>query len=247
MVSSVNYAATLLSFKKHKNYCYGYDKITAIAATCQVALLLAFSYDTCTTAYSALENPVVIEPNGFAIFSLLIASALTFALVSYQQYVVDKTGHLIVYADRLHYTTDLITNASMLVYFAGIWFFGPESAKSYAKFDIFLVILLSVYISYCCLHVIQRAWAVLLDKRLDEHKEKELLKSLSKNIRGASFHMINSRCSGVREYFRIGIQLSDNETIKELNSVIESAQKYIGTETDSLRCEFVPITFPVEK
>ena len=51
-VSLINYAATILSFHKHSWYGYGYDKITGVAAVCQVGLLL-----WCATHAVSLRRP----------------------------------------------------------------------------------------------------------------------------------------------------------------------------------------------
>src|SRR4029453_16189977 len=45
----------------------------------------------------------------------LVAILFTIALISYQRYVVRRTGSVAISTDRLHYASDLMLNASVIV------------------------------------------------------------------------------------------------------------------------------------
>ena len=44
----------------------------------------------------------------------LVAILFTFALITYQRYVVRRTGSVAISTDRLHYASDLLLNASVI-------------------------------------------------------------------------------------------------------------------------------------
>lgn len=251
-VSTVNYWATRLSFKKHKKYAYGYDKITGIAAVVQVLALLSCMCSPVLDAIAILSTadgflinessqflnvpldssssgiPIETEHtristdflhgNKAAILALIVSSVLTIALIRYQSYVLEKTGHLVVSADRVHYTTDLLTNFSMLACFILMFFVDVKQHPWILLFDPALTIVLSIYICLCCAKVLVDAWKTMMDCRLPPEKETSFIEDIyrhdhEKTIKKAE--VLSSRFSGVREYFKVQLHVDAGTNVAE--------------------------------
>jgi cation diffusion facilitator family transporter len=65
-----------------------------------------------------------IEYLGASLGVMGISLVVTFALVLFQAYVVRKTDNLVIKSDMLHYKTDLLSNAGILLALIVIKFTG---------------------------------------------------------------------------------------------------------------------------
>lgn len=237
-VSLANYFATKLSVRTFKEYSFGYDKITAIAALIQIFLLLLFTSFTIREAINKIINPsnTQIQINLISICSLIFSTYLTFLLLQFQEHVIKKTGHLVVYADRLHYTTDILTNIALILCFLVSLIFPIDSDL----LDALLSIFLSGYILFCCIVVIQKVWLTIMDGRLSEQREEEIathIKQIDPNIFNAC--VTHSRFSGVRERFDVLLSFKDDLNLSQVCEI----KKKILKEFSSNVCVTLVIEF----
>jgi ferrous-iron efflux pump FieF len=233
LMSLTNCAATILSFRSYKRYSYGYDKITILAAMLQVAVLLGFAYTTTASALSKVDSGHTIHPHPLAILSLLISTALTVLLMRYQKRVIDKTGHLVVYVDRLHYSMDMITNISMLIYFAIIQCSDTTHTALVNNFDSGLTVFLAAYIVLCCTKVVYNIWRAMMDRRISKERELELVGLISAIPQIQDAHIRRSRFSGVREFCEIDLRLPHHITVAEITSITDQAHDLIAKGTNN--------------
>lgn len=241
-VSLVNLLATVLSFRNYKRYAYGYDKITVLAAMFQMCTLLGFAYTTAISAFAKINSAHVVQPSIIAVASLLVSSILTILLINYQQRVIDKTGHLVVYVDRIHYSMDIITNASMLLYFLVCWYIGPEVSNftsTINNFDSALAIFLSLYVTACCLKILVNVWKTLMDRRLCPEREKYIAQLVCKVPEILNAHVVRSRFSGVREFCEVSLSLHPSTSVQEALATIHRAREAVHRHTKSnVNCVF---------
>jgi ferrous-iron efflux pump FieF len=263
-VSLINYAATILSFHKHRWYGYGYDKITGVAAVCQVALLLWCAYNPAIDAWytllcwggtdtQSIEHLDVLTceiPNPplyawhhslVTIASLIVSLALTLVLVRYQRHVIERTGHLIVTVDRVHYTTDILTNCSLLGFFIFLACVNPQDYPWIELFDPILTIMLFAYILACCSRVLKDAWYILMDRRMPPHKEAEIVHLIAQQVPDASgIFVTNSRFSGVKAHFEFRLPLDPSSSIRDAQTIVQDVQSLVATQNAECVCIAVP-------
>ena len=231
-VSLINYFATVFSFRYYDKYPYGYDKITAFAAIFQIIILATFAYDSIDQAFSHIENKEAAIPSLFGVVIMMVSLLLTVILVYFQNKVIEKTHHLVVYADRMHYMTDLLTNCSMFVYFALIWIYDGDMTL-FGSFDAYLAIILSFYILLCCIKVGISAWNTLMDARLCKMREEDIRSIALNTSRVLDAQIVSSRFSGVRECFEIMLTFPADLTIQESDEIISVIKLKLG---DYIRC-----------
>lgn len=241
-VSLVNLLATTLSFRSYKKYSYGYDKITVLAAMFQMCMLLGFAYTTAISAFEKMNSTHVVQPSMIAVASLLVSSILTLLLINYQQRVIDKTGHLVVYVDRIHYSMDIITNVSMLIYFLVCWCINPEVSEftsAINNFDSALAIFLSFYVAGCCLKILISVWKTLMDRRLCPEREKYIIQLVRQVPEIINAHVACSRFSGVREFCEVHLALQPSISVQEASRIIHRAREVVRRNTKSnVNCVF---------
>ena len=218
-VSLVNYFATKLSLQNFKEYSFGYDKITAIAALFQIGLLIAFTSFTVHAAINKILNPgqLAININAISICSLVFSTYLTVILLRFQSHVIKHTGHLVVYADRLHYTTDILTNIALIICFIVSLIFKSINSD---LVDAILSIFLAFYILFCCIIVSQKVWLTLMDGRLSEKREQEIAQQIQKiDSKILEAHITHSRFSGVREKFHVLLSFKEDLKLSKLEPI----------------------------
>ena len=90
---------------------FGHGKAEPLAGLGQAAFITGTGVYLIYEAITRLLNPKEIE-HGFIGLSVMVFSIIiTLVLVTYQRYVVRKTGSLAIRADSFHYATDILVTA----------------------------------------------------------------------------------------------------------------------------------------
>lgn len=310
LMSSVNHCVTVLSFRKCKNYPYGYDKVTGIIAVVQVVILMLFSYHTAMGAWHSIYSDRVdcysqsikgvsmhdasqsseghntqdrladvknelysscsdsyrydsnllnatdeirldddshlamcvsrmsISHYILVTILLLVSLVVTIVLVRYQSYVINKTGHLIVCTDRAHYTTDILTNLGLLVFFVFAIFTDATQHAQIQFFDSVLTIALFAYVLACCTKVLWSTWGVMMDRRLPVDRELHMhsvVMGMDTRIHRAE--VIKSRFSGIKEHFEVRLGFSSQISITDARAIITRLEKDLSSQ--GIKCVFL--------
>ena len=94
---------------------FGHGKQEPLAGLAQSVLVLGSAIWLAVSAVQRLRNPQPISMGIVGIAVMLIASAATLFLVRYQRKVSAATRSTAVNADRLHYESDLLMNAVVII------------------------------------------------------------------------------------------------------------------------------------
>ena len=94
---------------------FGHGKAEALAALVQVILISLSAVFIGFRAVQRLLSGAHTVDAELGIGVSVIAMVLTAALITYQRHVVKRTGSLAIGTDRLHYSSDLLLNGSVIV------------------------------------------------------------------------------------------------------------------------------------
>ena len=94
---------------------FGHGKLEPLAGLAQSVLVLGSAIWLAVSAVQRLRAPQPIALGGVGIAVMIIASIATLFLVRYQRKVSLATRSTAVNADRLHYESDLLMNAVVIV------------------------------------------------------------------------------------------------------------------------------------
>jgi ferrous-iron efflux pump FieF len=94
---------------------FGHGKAEALAGLGQALFIVSSAVFLIIYTFERIINPKQLESFDIGLSIIVFSMALTFILVAYQRYVVKLTGSIAVKADSVHYSTDLISNAGILV------------------------------------------------------------------------------------------------------------------------------------
>src|SRR3990167_230032 len=94
---------------------FGHGKAESLAGLGQALFIMGSAVFLLARAIDRMLNPQPLEQLDVAVAVMLVSIVLTFVLVLYQRYVIAKTHSPAIKADSLHYLSDLLTNAGIIV------------------------------------------------------------------------------------------------------------------------------------
>lgn len=203
-------------------HAFGHGKAESLASLAQSAFILGSAVFLLLQGFHKLTNPEFIRQSDIGIAVSLISIVITVILVLYQRYVVKITQSPAIEADSLHYQTDLLMNAAILVAMIlnGIGFI-------YA--DAIFAIAIALYIALSAIKMLWAAVQTLLDQALP-NEEIELIKKIASqhpNILG--IHDILTRKAGAVRFIQLHLELDDNLTLLVAHEITDSLEQKLLT------------------
>ena len=126
-----------------------------------------------------------------------IAMVLTLLLISYQKYVVQKTGSTAIAADRIHYQSDILINGVVIVSLLCSKFFHLDAI------DPVFGILIGLYILWMAWHITLTAFNVLMDRELDDEEREKILAIIKSHPEVIDVRDLRTRSSGLQQFFQL--------------------------------------------
>ncbi len=199
---------------------YGHGKAEALAGLGQAAFICISAVLVGLQGVDRLLNPEPLGAQALGIGVIVLSLALTFALLVYQRHVVRITGSTAVRADSLHYRSDLLLNASILVALV-LASFGFE------RVDALLGIAIAFYILWSALTILREAGGVLMDRELplgiSEH-----MYQLACEVPGVlGCHDLRTRVSGTRWFVQLHVELPGSLPLNRAHELCEAVERAI--------------------
>src|SRR5690606_23102377 len=119
----------------------------------------------------------------------VVSIALTLGLVWYQRRVLRQTQSVAIKADSLHYLSDLLTNASILVALI-------LAVLGFPQADAIMAIGIGLYIFYIAIQIWMESVQHLLDRELPEDEQKKIQQLAMKHADVLGVHGLRTRQAG---------------------------------------------------
>ena len=208
---------------------FGHGKAEALAALVQVILITLSAVFIAFRAVQRLMAGAQTADAELGIGVSLVAMVLTFALISYQRYVVRRTGSLAIGTDRLHYASDLMLNGSVIVALALEQFAGLAGA------DALFGLLIALWLLWGAWGASSHALDQLMDKEWPGELRDRFLAATKEYPELAGLHDLRTRSSGTHYFAQFHVWVPAEWTVKEahdrLDRVEEALQaRFPGTE-----------------
>jgi ferrous-iron efflux pump FieF len=199
---------------------YGHGKAEAMAGMAQ-ALFIAVS--ALLIAYQAVERLLQPQPLGDAgvgIAVMLLSLGLTVALLALQYKVIRETGSTAVRADSLHYRSDLLLNASILVALVLAKYGWPQ-------LDAVFGLGIALYILWSAWHIAQESTAILMDKELGPEVSEQML-ALACAVPGVlGAHDLRTRMSGNHWFVQLHLELPGRLDLSAAHALCDEVEAAI--------------------
>ena len=201
---------------------YGHGKAEALAGLGQAAFICVSAILVGVQGVDRLLHPQPLGAQGVGIAVMLLSLAMTALLLGYQRHVVKVTGSTAIRADSLHYRSDLLLNASILLalVLAG---FGWE------RLDALFGIGIAFYILWSAVSIVREAGAVLMDTELSPEIS-EHMQQLVRDIPGVhGCHDFRTRISGTRWFVQLHLELPGELPLSRAHDLCVAAEEAISS------------------
>ena len=148
---------------------------------------------------------------------------MTLLLLSFQRHVILRTDSTAIRADALHYRTDLLVNASVLLALA-------LSQWGWPGFDALFAIAIAFYILYSAWEIISHAFDHLMDRELPDEERLEIEQLVRAHAEVRGLHDLRTRRSGTATFVQMHIELDDHLSLLQAHQIAAEAEAAVVAE-----------------
>jgi ferrous-iron efflux pump FieF len=201
-----------------KEHRFGHGKAESLAALGQALFIGASSLWLLHEAREHFITHQPIEASGIGLVVMGIAMVLTLFLITYQRYVVKKTGSSAIAADRAHYQSDLLINAAVIVSLLSYELFDFE------EIDPLVGLGIGVYILWTAWHITAGAFNVLMDRELEEPTREKILAIIKSHPEVIDVRDLRTRSSGLQQFFQLHLVINPDVSLRQADRVAEEVE-----------------------
>ena len=152
----------------------------------------------------------------------LFAILITFALVLYQRHVVRETGSVVIEADSLHYTGDLLMNAAVI---AALYI---SSMVEYNWVDGVFGIAIAIYIAVTAVNIFKTSIDMLMDKEFSKEDREKIFNLVLGNEDVKGMHDLKTRRSGLLSFIQMHVELEPTLSLQEAHAIADEVEATVG-------------------
>lgn len=213
---AVSYALT----PADRGHRFGHGKAEALAGLAQSAFIAGSAVLVLLQGIDHLLHPRPVEAAWYGVAVMLLSIVATLLLLRFQRYVIQRTGSTAIRADALHYRSDLLMNASIIVALILAWYGLPGA-------DALFGIGVALFIGFGALQIGRDAIQILMDHELPDEVRKEALE-LARAVPGViDVHDLRTRQSGQQWFMQLHLELPGELPLTEAHELGEQVRHAI--------------------
>lgn len=208
---------------------FGHGKAEALASLVQVILITLSALFIAFRAIQRLLAGAVTERAELGIGVSIVAMGLTILLIAYQRHIVRRTGSLAISTDRLHYSSDLLLNGSVILALALDQFAGLAGA------DALFGLLIALWLGWGALRASAQSINQLMDREWPEQDRQDFLAACQDYPELAGLHDFRTRTSGNHQFVQFHVWVPGDWTVQQAHDRIDRVElelqkRFPGTE-----------------
>jgi ferrous-iron efflux pump FieF len=208
---------------------FGHGKAEALAALVQIIVITIAALFIGFRSIQRLAAGAQTSQAELGIGVSLLAMALTAALIFYQRSVVRRTGSVAIATDRLHYSSDLMLNASVILALALDQYAGLIGA------DAGFGLLIAAWLAWNAWRASNQALDQLMDREWPPDLKAKFLAAAKDYPELAGLHDFRTRTSGTHHFAQFHVWVPADWTVREAHDRLDHAEQQLrerfpGTE-----------------
>jgi ferrous-iron efflux pump FieF len=204
-----------------REHRFGHGKAEPLASLGQSAFITGSAVLLLIQGLQHLLTPVPVTNTGIGIAVMIFAIIVTFALVSYQQNVIKRTGSLVVSSDELHYRSDLILNGAVIVSLV------ITTVLGWPYVDPLFGIVIGGWIIYGAWQVARKAIVQLMDHELPDDARARIRQIALAHPQVRAVHDLRTRAAGPDAFVQIHLEMDGDLTLKDAHRVSDAVEAEI--------------------
>ena len=197
---------------------FGHGKLEPLAGLAQSVMILASAIGLAVSAVQRLRNPQPVDMGLAGIGVMVFASFATLGLVRYQRMVAAATRSTAVNADRLHYETDLLMNAAVIVSLVASTWLG------WVLVDPLLGLCVAVLVGRSAWQIATDAVQLLMDREFPDEERKTLAAAVLSHPEVLGLHDLRTRRSGTQAFVQFHVELDPDMPLRQAHVVTDSIE-----------------------
>ncbi len=209
---------------------FGHGKAESLAGLAQTTFIAGSAVFLILQAIDRLLHPRPLEDVGIGVGVMVFAILATLALLILQRHVIRVTGSTAIRADALHYKTDVLTNASIIIALL-------LSGYGWQGIDALFALGIAAYILYSAWRIGQEAFQLLMDRELPDDQRERIRRIVLANDRVRGVHDLRTRRSGHDIFIQMHLELDDELSLfvaHEIADEVEASIREIHPQADIL-------------
>jgi ferrous-iron efflux pump FieF len=200
---------------------FGHGKAEALAALVQVIIITLSAIFIGFRAVQRLINGAQTADAELGIGVSVVAMVLTVALISYQRHVVRRTGSLAIGTDRLHYSSDLLLNGSVIVAL------GLDQYAGWTGADAVFGLLIALWLAWGAWRASSHALDQLMDREWPDELRARFLSAAKEYPELAGLHDFRTRSSGTHYFAQFHVWVPPEWTVQEAHDRLDRVEEQL--------------------
>ena len=198
---------------------FGHGKAEALAALVQVIIITVSAMFIAFRAVQRLLHGAETAQAELGIGVSVVAMILTIGLISYQRHVVSRTGSVAIGTDRLHYSSDLLLNGSVIAALAIDQYAGFRGA------DAIFGVLIALWLLWGAWSNSSHALDQLMDREWPDERREEFLAAAKEYPELAGLHDFRTRSSGTHYFAQFHVWVPADWTVQQAHDRLDRAEE----------------------
>jgi ferrous-iron efflux pump FieF len=223
------YAVRMAAMPADNDHRFGHGKAEALAALFQTGIIVASAIAIGWRGISMIGSTEPPERPELGIAVSLVAMATTFALILYQRSVVKRTGSVAIQADHVHYSSDVLLNASVVAALVLDSMLGVRGA------DPLFGVAIAAWLIWHAREVAGGAIDQLMDKEWPAERREKFVALAGSHPELRGIHDIRTRSSGTRNFAQFHVWVDGSKSLKVIHDAMDELEakliaEFPGTE-----------------
>ena len=207
-----------------REHRFGHGKAEALAALGQAVFVGGGALLLIWEAAQKIFDPTPIEAEYWAVAVMVLSLSLTIALVRFQRRVSALTGSVAIAADSLHYVTDIMVNAGIVVGLLAV------AVLDWRLLDPFIAIAVAAYLVHTAWQIARTSLDMLMDRELDDDKRKRIRELALAHPEVLAMHDLRTRSSGMHSFIQFHLELDGDISLTRSHHIADEVEKIIAAE-----------------
>ena len=209
----------IASMPADEDHRFGHGKAEALAAIVQVMLITISAFGIAVRAITQLVEGSEVKAAEEGIAVSVFAIVLTFALLGWQRYVMNRTRSLAIQTDHLHYKSDLFLNLAVIAALVIDQMLGATGA------DPLFGLAIAAWLGWGAYSAARDAVDDLMDREWPEEKRLAFVEAAARHPELSNLHDLRTRTSGNRDFVQFHVDLPGEMTVEEAHDIIERVEE----------------------
>ena len=202
-----------------REHRFGHGKAEALAALVQVIIITISALFIGFRSIERLIGGAETSDAELGITVSLVAILSTFALIAYQRHVVRRTGSIAIATDRIHYASDLMLNASVIVALV------LDQYVSIVGSDAVFGLLIALWLAFGAWKSSSNGLDQLMDREWPDEQRERFLAAARQYPELQGLHDLRTRTSGTHNFVQFHVWVPPDWTVRDAHDRMDRIEQ----------------------